>query len=66
MMTTITPRTIVTIEVFIAFGFGIFIGCMLMNDTIIAPLRRQAIEYNYAQHNPKTGAWEWRKPAGAD
>ena len=53
------------IAIIVALVAAVAFGNWLINGTYAIKLKAEAIEYGYAQHNPKTGEWEWIKPSKA-
>ena len=47
----------ITILAFVAFVGG----CVGGDSAARNQMRKEAIKYGYATHNPKTGEWEWVK-----
>jgi len=48
------------VAILISYILGLITGI----GSSINATKTQAIEYGYAQHNPKTGEWEWVKKGG--
>jgi len=46
----------------ICLGVAVLGLCLLKQCYNNDVLKQEAIEHEYAQHNPKTGEWEWLEP----
>jgi len=57
------------VVVFVVFALGIATGVLVTHaiwDANTEQLEKDAIDRDYARHNPTTGIWEWIEPEGKE